>query len=78
MWKEFLSPVPHEFFADQKPGSIAAGIDAFKDEFHFPNLLESKITIIGVPEDRSSPDQKGTSQAPKSIRKEFYKLVSGR
>ena len=77
MWKEVLSPVPHEFFADQKPGSIAAGIDAFKDEFHFPNLLESKITIIGVPEDRSSPDQKGTSQAPKSIRKEFYKLVSG-
>ena len=29
MWKEVLSPVPHEFFADQKPGSIASGIDAF-------------------------------------------------
>ncbi len=48
-----------------------ASIDKYDKEF--PNVAKYDIAIIGIAEDRNSPN-KGCAQAPDALREQFYKL----
>ncbi|MFO7723768.1 MAG: formimidoylglutamase [Bacteroidales bacterium] len=52
-------------------------ITAYFDGGPFPDPSEFRIALIGVTEDRNAVSNRGSSEGPDIIRKEFYKLFPG-
>ena len=54
MWQEVLSPISKELISEFKPGSLGENLNIYSEESNFPDLRNNRVTIIGVPEDRTN------------------------
>tara|TARA_B110000003_G_scaffold108235_1_gene110676 strand:+ start:517 stop:1671 length:1155 start_codon:yes stop_codon:yes gene_type:complete len=77
MWQEVLSPISKELISEFQPGSLGENLNIYSEESNFPDLRNNRVTIIGVPEDRTNLKHKGTSDASNAIRKQLYSLYPG-
>ncbi|MGA0247578.1 MAG: formimidoylglutamase [Schleiferiaceae bacterium] len=77
MWEDALQPIPAEWFDDVQPGTLGQVLVAHTEEQGFPDLRDVRVAILGVPEDRGSKAHKGSRDASRAIRKEFYSLYPG-
>ncbi|MFK5958790.1 MAG: formimidoylglutamase [Lutibacter sp.] len=77
---KFLNPVDETLLAHAKmqPNqTLGQLIEIHTIQNGFPEILNKKIAIIGVDEDRASIGNYGTGSNLDEIRKELYKLYSG-
>lgn len=73
--QDFLTPVNFYEIINDEPltdGHIGKHIDVFYDSF--PNIDQSDIVILGVPEYRGNGNREEVENGPDIIRKKFYKL----
>ncbi len=67
----YFSPLtPPEYFEKDTLGYYTS----FNDENGFPSLDDVQIAIIGVKEERGAIRNKGCSESPDEVRREFYNL----
>lgn len=59
------------------PASLGKYIDIYSPGADFPEIENTQIAIIGVPEDRMCVGNEGCAQAPDHIRKYLYRLSQG-
>jgi len=77
---DFLSPVnvpeilQHEDYKDGQIGKIISVYNIEKGDEEFPDLDDIQLVIVGCGEQRGSSLVRGYSDAPDSIRRQFYSL----
>lgn len=77
--KSYFSPIDTAQFhlpVEEGFSTIAQHIDAYTVEGDFPDLQETRLVILGVPEDRRSVRNKGCASAPDGIRAKLYALAA--
>ena len=74
MWENALQPIPQEWLEDAKPGTLGRTLVIHTEEAGLPDLRTVRIAFLGVPEDRASPDQRGTRDASRAVRTHLYAL----
>jgi len=74
----YFQPLDKEIFDryNQQKNLMGNVVSKYLDEDKFPDLTDTKIAIIGIPEDRNSIGNRGCREAPDKIRERFYKLKS--
>jgi len=72
----YFKPLDKDIFGDYAIQKFSLGnvVTKFLDENKFPDLSNCKIALIGVPEDRNAPNNKGCDAAPDKVREKFYRL----
>ena len=75
----YFQPIDKEIFDrySQQKNLLGNVVNKYIDQDKFPDLSETKIAIIGIPEDRNSVGNRGCGEAPDKIRERFYKLKAG-
>jgi formiminoglutamase len=71
----FFSPVNFNS-GELTENSLGSNITIYLEENKFPEIDNCKIVLFGVKEERGTPLNSGTAQAPDETRKYLYKLVS--
>lgn len=79
---DFFSPISlSDFLSDKEYYNSQFGNTIQKYESSFPNFESREerpqLAILGVEEDRSAIDNKGTAKAPNAVRKHLYSLYQG-
>lgn len=77
---EILTPVDESIIAHamlQKEQSIGQSIEIHSKQNGLPEIENTQIAILGVDEDRHTPDNTGTGKDLSQIRKHLYQLYTG-
>jgi formiminoglutamase len=76
-WQEILeAPLLTDSFFQSLPVLSIGKTILRHDSSGLPDLMGADIVIIGVPEDRCSAGNTGSSQAPDKIREQLYRLMN--
>lgn len=74
--KLFFQPLPESLLDDiEDTQAFIKSVHVYFQDF--PDYSQSKLAIIGLPEDRGAGENVGTAQASDEIRKKLYRLKKG-
>ena len=76
----YFKPLDATVFGEYENRKTVLGnvITKFTSAENFPDVTNSQLAIIGIPEERGAINNKGCSEAPDKIRQKFYELKSAK